>query len=138
MVKKWVYSNTEPAGEVRSTSGKEPQMQENSPMNYEEALEEFEDDEAFLMEVLEGFLNNAKNQITKIRQGISDDNPDIVKKEAHAIKGGAANLTAMNLSEVAYELETIGASGDLGEKSTIVLDNLEQELSRLEAFAKAQ
>ena len=110
-------------------------MEEIAPMDYQEALEEFEGDEGFLMEVLEGFLDNAINQITTIRQGISDGNSEIVKREAHAIKGGAANLTANTLSEIAYELETIGKSGELGEKGKMVLEKLEQEVHRLKAFA---
>ncbi len=97
------------------------------------ALEEFEGDEAFLMEALEGFIENVTSQIGIIRQAISEGDGEAVRKEAHSIKGGAANLTADVLSGVAFELENIGKSGDLKE-GIEALEKLEQEVFRLERF----
>jgi len=105
-----------------------------APMGYERALEEFEGDEDFLMEVIEGFLENVSAQIVTMRQAISDGDAEAVRREAHAIKGGAANLTAEKLSGIAFELENIGVSGVLG-KGIEVIDKLEQEFHRLKAFA---
>ena len=59
----------------------------------------------------------------------------MVRGEAHSIKGGAANLTADELSKIAFELENIGRSGAL-EKSIETLERLEQAFSRLEHFTK--
>ena len=84
------------------------QSKDAAPMNFERAVEEFERDREFLMEVLEGFMGNVRAQIGTIRQAISDGDADQIREEAHSIKGGAANLTADNLSEVALELENIG------------------------------
>ena len=108
-----------------------------APMEYERALEEFEGDEEFLMEVLEGFIENVKSQIKIIRQAISDGDAEIVRREGHSIKGGAGNLTAGKLADIAFELEKIGRSGALKEGSD-VLKKLEQEFFRLEHFAKTQ
>jgi len=105
-----------------------------APMGYERALEEFEGDEDFLMEVIEGFLENVSAQIVTMRQAISDGDAEALRREAHAIKGGAANLTAEKLSGIAFELENIGVSGVLG-KGIEVIDKLEQEFHRLKAFA---
>ena len=104
-----------------------------APMEYEMALEEFEGDEAFLMEVLEGFIENVRSQIGIIRRAISDGDAETVRKEAHSIKGGAANLTANVLSGIAFELERIGTSGVL-EGSMECLERLENEFHRLERF----
>jgi CheY-like chemotaxis protein len=104
-----------------------------APMEYEMALEEFEGDEAFLMEALEGFIENVTSQIGSIRQAISEGDGEAVRKEAHSIKGGAANLTADVLSGIAFELENIGKSGDLKE-GIEALEKLEQEVFRLERF----
>ncbi|MBT3368985.1 MAG: Hpt domain-containing protein, partial [Nitrospina sp.] len=59
---------------------------------------------------------------------------EVVRGEAHSIKGGAANLTADVLSKTAFELENIGRSGVL-ENSVETLERLEQAFSRLEHFA---
>ena len=77
------------------------------------------------------------NQIGALRQAISDNDADLVMKEAHSIKGGAANLTADDLSKVAFELENIGKSGTV-QASTGILERLEKEFYRLDAFAKGQ
>jgi len=102
-------------------------------MNFERAVEEFEKNREFLMEVLEGFMGNVRAQIGTIRQAISDGDADQIREEAHSIKGGAANLTADNLSEVALELENIGKSGVL-EGGIPVIERLEKELHRLEVY----
>ena len=106
-----------------------------APMEYERALEEFEGDGEFLMEVLEGFIGNVTSQIKLIRQAISDGDAEAVRREAHSIKGGAANLTANDLSGIAFEIENIGKSGVLVE-GTETLEKLEREFFRLEHFVR--
>ncbi len=59
---------------------------------------------------------------------------ELIRKEAHSIKGGSANLTAYDLSSISFELENIGRSGAL-EEGVMVLEKLENEFQRLEAFA---
>ena len=103
---------------------------ESAPMDFDRAVEEFEGDKQFLMEVLDGFLKNVRAQIGTIRQAISDGDAEVIRKEAHAIKGGAANLTADDLSRTALELENIGKSGVL-EGGMEITKRLEKELCRL-------
>jgi HPt (histidine-containing phosphotransfer) domain-containing protein len=108
-----------------------------APMNFEMAIKEFEGDKEFLMEVIDGFLKNVRAQIGTIRQAISDGDAEVVRREAHSIKGGAANLTADDLSTVALELEDIGKSGAL-EGGIQVLKRLEGEFCRLEGYVKGR
>ena len=110
-------------------------IMESDPMNFARAIEEFDGDKKFLMEVLEGFIKNATAQIATMRQALSDGNMEAIGREAHAIKGGAANLTADALSEIASELMNIGKSGILKEGIEI-LERLEKELHRLEVYAR--
>ncbi|MBW1706752.1 MAG: Hpt domain-containing protein, partial [Deltaproteobacteria bacterium] len=60
---------------------------------------------------------------------------EVVRSEAHSIKGGAANLTADALSKVALELENIGKS-DVLEGGIKVLERLENEFYRLEGYVR--
>jgi len=137
MVDKWVRSKSGSRQESGQDQPKGEIIEEDAPMNFEEALEEFEGDKEFLMEVLEGFLKNGKAQIGTIRQAISDGDAEIVNTEAHSIKGGAANLTANELSGIAYELENIGKSGVL-EEGIEILERLEKEFHRLEVCARGR
>ncbi len=138
MIQKWL-KNAGQKEPVPSDPGHEAKSQpskgspENAPMDYERAVDEFEGDEEFLIEVLGGFLDNVRDQVVTIRQAISDGEAETVRKEAHSIKGGAANLTAQGLSGIAFELEQIGQSERL-EMGPKILQRLEEEFTRLEVY----
>ena len=102
-----------------------------SPMDFEKALKEFEGDRALLMEVLKGFLENVRIQVGVIREALMREDGDRVRREAHSIKGGAANLRADELSRIALKLEIIGKSGKM-ESGIETLERLERELDNLE------
>lgn len=104
-------------------------------MNFEKAVEEFMGKEDVLMGVLKLFLENVKDQIGTIRQAISEGNAEVVEKEAHSIKGGAANLTADDLSRSALELEKIGKSRTL-EGGIEALEKLENDFFNLKSYAE--
>jgi CheY-like chemotaxis protein len=152
LVEKWVTMRDDPglpasdSGEHTSPpqpaapgdhqpSADNSQPQEEAPMNYQVALEEYEGDKQSLMELLNGFLQEVRGQIEIIRQAISDGKAEVVRKQAHSIKGGSAILTADNLSGVANQLETAGESGAM-EGAASLLESLEKEFHRLEAYAK--
>jgi HPt (histidine-containing phosphotransfer) domain-containing protein len=59
---------------------------------------------------------------------------EVVRSQAHSIKGGAANLTAIDLSKIALNLEEITKTGPIDD-SMDMLSRLEQEFLRLETFA---
>ncbi len=101
------------------------------PMDLELALDEFENDRELLMEVIEGFLQTTAAQLEKIRSAIAAGDAETVRKEAHAIKGGAANLCAEELSGIAKELEECGAENRL---EPAVLERLADEHERLRDY----
>jgi HPt (histidine-containing phosphotransfer) domain-containing protein len=104
-------------------------------MDFERALAEFEGDRAFLTEVLKGFTHNVREQIDVIQQALDTRDAERVRREAHSIKGGAANLRADALSGIALELENIGKSGELTMGHRL-LEKLEKELDGLEELEK--
>jgi HPt (histidine-containing phosphotransfer) domain-containing protein len=104
-----------------------------APMDYDRALDEYDGNQDFLMELVSGFLKKANQQVETIRQSLANGNAETVMKEAHAMKGGAGLLTAVAVSGVALELETIGKSGNLSVGAE-VLTRLEHELQRLAEF----
>ena len=117
------------------TSKPDIKIDEVAPLDYKRAIEEFEGDEEFLKEVLEGFCDNVKKQIITIEQALNDEDSETIRKEAHSIKGGAANLTADELAEIALELENIAASG-YSEKAVCMNEKLVKAFDRLENFAR--
>jgi CheY-like chemotaxis protein/nitrogen-specific signal transduction histidine kinase/HPt (histidine-containing phosphotransfer) domain-containing protein len=136
MVDKWTVTLSEPIIEVgKGVAPVETVVDDPAPMNFEQAVSEFEGDKEFLLEILAGFFDNVKAQFYTIQQAIKDGDSEVVGREAHSIKGGAANLTATDLSKVSFELENIGKSGDLT-KADETLARLKTELYRLEDYSK--
>ncbi|MDQ1333826.1 MAG: two-component system, sensor histidine kinase and response regulator, partial [Thermodesulfobacteriota bacterium] len=108
-----------------------PPSENTLPMDFEKALNEFQGDKALLMEVLKGFVLNVRGQIEIIQQALMAQDAERVRREAHSIKGGAANLRADELTRIAFELEAIGKSGEL-ERGIETLKKLQKELADLE------
>ncbi|MFO7985724.1 MAG: PAS domain S-box protein [Desulfatiglandaceae bacterium] len=108
---------------------------QGDPMDFQKALAEFEGDKELLIDVLKGFLENASEQIGLIGEAISNHNFKDIRREAHTIKGGAANLTAERLSGVALELEKSAKSDDF-EACQTHTKSLEKELQLLTAHAQ--
>ncbi|MCF6247632.1 MAG: GAF domain-containing protein [Desulfobacula sp.] len=133
MVEKWTPQNPK-CRKPPIKSKKKIRIRNNKtnkpPFDYDKALDEFEDDKEFLKEVIDEFLEHLSTQLSKISMAISNNDPDAVEKEAHAIKGGAANLTAYPLSNSAHELELIGRSGVLDQSRT-TFENMAEEFAKL-------
>ncbi|HHO75649.1 MAG TPA: PAS domain-containing sensor histidine kinase, partial [Deltaproteobacteria bacterium] len=140
MVDKWAM--TSESFEAASETHKEYAVQEASvmdytPINYKKAMDEYDCDKDFLLELLEVFIRNVRDQIDTMRKAIAENDSEKIRTEAHSIKGGAANICAERLSAVAYDLEEIGKSGNI-ETASKVLDTLEKEFHLLEDHAGIQ
>jgi len=110
--------------------------EEEKPMDFRQAVEEFEGDKEFLTDVAKEFLRNVRAQIRTIQQAIDAGDAGTIRKEAHSIKGGAANLTAVPLSRIASELESAGESGDMNQGRNH-LKKLQDEFARLKDYITA-
>jgi CheY-like chemotaxis protein/HPt (histidine-containing phosphotransfer) domain-containing protein len=133
MVEKWTGSPG--AAQREEMREADPGSALPEPMDYSRALLEFDNDRTFLRGILDGFMATVKGQITALREAISNGRAEQVKKEAHAIRGGAANLTAETLSGCALELEKLAGTGIL-DGGAEALDRLENEFMRLEEYAQ--
>ncbi|MEJ2660992.1 MAG: response regulator, partial [Desulfobacteraceae bacterium] len=103
---------------------------QNECLNYQTALDEFMGNARVLNQVLRGFIENVQRQIPRMRQAVGDGDFDVLRKEAHAIKGGAANISAIALSRLAAELEQLGKQQTL-EGFDPLFAGFEMECSRL-------
>ena len=121
------------SGDGQSISPKT--MHTGSPIDLKRAVDEFEGDRELLAEVIAGFAKKVSEQLVTIRKALSCSDAEIVRREAHSIKGGAAALTAGDLAKVAAALELKGKSEDLSGADQIV-DALESEFEALRRYVK--
>jgi PAS domain S-box-containing protein len=130
----WIDSGSATAGGADPPPGASAgNMATAEPMDFARALEEFDGNREFLTGLLEKFLENVRAQLGTIREALDRADTEILRREAHAIKGGAANLAAAELSSAAAELEKTAKSGLLGEAPG-VLERLERAYRRLDEF----
>ena len=105
-----------------------------STMNFKNALEEFGDKRDVFRKILEKFLKDLKTQINILRKAAQEGDREVICREAHSIKGGAATVYADALATIASELETAAQSGALKDVSEI-LDRLDKEYCHLESLS---
>lgn len=134
LVGKWRLSRSADRGASSGKEGRREPGRDDAPMRFETALSEFEGDRQFLIDVLTAFLDACRAQLVKLEKALRDGDGEVLAGEAHAIRGGAANLTAESLANVAAELESLGSSGVL-EGGAEILKRFEKELLRLESYA---
>ncbi len=148
MIKKWLAQNfTSPVNINLEDGGKnhtlnfppDSTVKKNIPqkksLDYEKVLDEFNNDNEFLNEVLGEFLSTVENQLETMEKAINLTNFKILEKEAHSIKGGAANLIAKKLSNIAHGLELTAKSKNSG-KSYELFKALKNEFYRLKKYAE--
>jgi PAS domain S-box-containing protein len=123
VVEKWTTPQASHE-EVEATPQVSSSKEGTTPMDFEMALQEFDGDKEFLKNILRGFIENVRKQIAVIRQALIDDDVETIRREAHSIKGGAANLMAQELSTIAAELETRAKTGRV-ENGYALVDRLE-------------
>jgi HPt (histidine-containing phosphotransfer) domain-containing protein len=144
-IDKWLKSRARPAPDApwEQSASSEPLSPDKQihpgrsepPMDLEQAVNEFEGDKELLGEVLKEFVDNVLRQIETIREALQRGDAEVVRREAHSIKGGASNLTARQLAETALELETLAKSGSIVEGRDN-LDRLVDESDRLRRYSK--
>ena len=104
-------------------------------MDMEKALVEFDNDTSFLLEVLDEFFSTLTAQFPVMDRAVSENDFAILKENAHAIKGGAANLRANDLSSAAQALEEL-CKRENRQGLSPAMDKLLFEFARLREFCQ--
>jgi len=126
---------TAPSAEAESRKTTGTDQKRKGPIDIEKAMKEYEVDKVFLKELLDGFIHNVRKQLKDIEKAIAAGDAEKVRREAHSIKGGAANICAEELSKLALEMEMLGKSGNV-DTGRDLLGSMEREFTRLEEFDK--
>jgi histidine phosphotransfer protein HptB len=71
------------------------------------------DDEAFLAELVDTFLEDAVTQLAAMRAAVEGDDAESLVRPAHSMKTNSANMGATVLAGMCRELEAEARSGNL-------------------------
>jgi len=89
------------------------------------------DDEEFMIELVDLFLDDMPDQLEKLRKAVEERDADSTARAAHRIKGAAGNVGADRLSQMCGDLEQSSrakAAADSGR----TLAEIEQEWGRVQ------
>jgi HPt (histidine-containing phosphotransfer) domain-containing protein len=90
-------------------------------------------DPELIRELVDLFIGDANDRITLLSASIASGELDAVKRQAHAIKGAAANMGAELVQGVCHSIEQALASG----ASTAELSRLNEQLAEAMAATVA-
>ena len=94
-------------------------------------------DEELARMIIECFLEDIPNQMDVLRRCLTDGDSDGALRQAHSIKGAAANVSGEAMRQVALEMEKSGRVGDLVNIAER-LPELDFEFSRLKEVMEEQ
>jgi PAS domain S-box-containing protein len=127
-LKEDVVSQAEP----EEGQGVRPESEE-PPIDYEEAVAELLGDHDLVNSLIAEFLERIESDVQTLREALSAEELEPLRKTAHRLRGGAGSLRAMPLSRVAGDLENAAEAGSL-EDSRRYMAQLEAEHLRLKEF----
>jgi PAS domain S-box-containing protein len=92
------------------------------------------DDEALARMVVEGFLEDIPHQIEALWSYLEAGDAPAAERQAHTIKGAAANVGGERLRALAFDLEKTGKAGDLAAVKARMVELNEQFAALKEAM----
>ncbi len=95
------------------------------------------DDEELIHLVVESFLEDTPLQIASLRDYLEAGDAAGAARQAHTIRGAAANVGGERLREIAFEMESAAKTGDLG-IARLYLAKLEEEFLGLRQLMTAE
>jgi two-component system, sensor histidine kinase and response regulator len=98
--------------------------------NEQDFLERLMDDRELARLIVSGFVADIPVQLHRLNDFLNSGDAPGVQRQAHTIKGAAANIGAPALREVAFVLEELGKAGKF-EEALEALPRLEAEIERL-------
>jgi PAS domain S-box-containing protein len=141
---RWLYGaeqgkdRAEPvAGSAKMIAG--PEAETQAVFDWSELLDRLMGDTELAHTLVEGFMDDIPVQISKLKGFLESGDVPAATRQAHTIKGAAANIGAAVLREAAYELEEQGHAGDMAGVAKglphleVAFERLKEALTRTKA-----
>ena len=96
-----------------------------------------EGDTAILERLINMYLDDADQHGRRLEQAVQSQNAEAVEQEAHSIRGGAGQVGAKTLQELAAELEGMGRSAYL-DKASEAITAFSQEFDRVAEYLREE
>jgi HPt (histidine-containing phosphotransfer) domain-containing protein len=91
-------------------------------------------DEELANEIFGVFLEDVPRNYTALKESFDNGDSHSVQSLAHTLKGASANVGALALQEVAYQIEAAADSGDM-DKAGSLISKIEEQLEILKKWS---
>jgi signal transduction histidine kinase/CheY-like chemotaxis protein len=125
-----IMNSTNPTSVPATAAKEEPAGSRSSTWDPEKALERVDGDEKLFQEVMKIFLEETPGLLAKLRAGVAENQPEMVERAAHSLKGELGYLGVASISQKARELEEMGRNKDL-QYAAEHMKSFETDLARL-------
>lgn len=114
----------------RETDMEDEQMADKQIFDKKGLLNQVMEDQELLQDLINGFLDDIPEQIEALKGYLENKETEKASRQAHTIKGSAANMFGQSLMLTAKNIEKICQSGDLSEAKGL-LPELEEQFQKL-------
>jgi HPt (histidine-containing phosphotransfer) domain-containing protein len=116
-ITKWL-----PSASPSKPAGKSSRVPSETTNDVRSGLKQLEEDygKEMVMKIVEMFIPDAEARLAKIAEAIEQQDFKALEEAAHALKSGAANIGAREMSQFCERLETQAELGDLGDAPEIM------------------
>ncbi len=109
-------------------AGLAPESGEKQIFDRDDLYERLGGFDDLVREVIQAFLDDTPGQLITLRQGLGKEDADLVRRQAHSIKGAAGNAGAPALQETAAAIDTLSRGRNLAPVAPLV-DRLEHQFA---------
>jgi len=125
-IARWISDNV--AAEQDRTEGKP--SEKASVFDKTALLNRIGGDEDICQEIIGIFLQDMPGQIEFLENTINKNNPALVDRQAHTLRGASGNVGAVSLQDAAMHLEEAGKKGDLS-RAAEMLNTIKKEFEKV-------
>lgn len=91
--------------------------------------------EGMVKDMLETFLDDSQGRMEELRRALESGDVELLKMQAHSIKGSSATIGAYLLRDAALQLELAAKDRDL-KRASLLFERVESELERFSRSSK--
>lgn len=101
-----------------------------SALDRNELIELLDGNAPVIVTIIDSFLDDCPDYMEGIREGVAEEDAEMLERNAHGLKGSAGSIRARPASSAAERLEEMGRTEDFSEADA-ALEALEEEIDRL-------
>jgi len=116
VIEKWFLKTNSP----NAAESFPAEQKENEVFDKKGLFERLMEDEDLIKEIIEDFLEKVPGQIAALSEASENKDADLIRRQAHTLKGASVNIGASGLQETAYQVELAAKAGSLDKASDFI------------------